>query len=288
MIDSKLDFIGSYVNSTNAASGSKFDANANVTSKNICTLTSELFKGEMIQINRRLMQHKLTDLYGDALAQEYIRQLESHEIYAHDETSLMPYCASITMYPFLTNGLVALGGESKAPRHLASFCGSFVNLVFAVSSNFAGAIATVEFLAYFDYFARKDFGDAYLDTHREIVEAHFQQVVYSINQPAAARNYQSVFWNISVYDEHYFESLLGDFVFPMTWEKPHWPTIERLQDHFLTWFNHERERAVLTFPVVTAAMLVKDGKPVDEKFARMCAKQLAEGNSFFCLPVRKC
>lgn len=49
----------------------------------------------------------------------------------------------------------------------------------------------------------------------------------------------------------------------------------------MKWFNKEREKAVLTFPVVTAAMLVKDGKPVDNEFANMCAQELSEGNSFF-------
>lgn len=281
MIKEKLDFIEEYIKSSNAATGSKFDANANVTSKNICTLQGEMYKKESIQVNRAMMHDQITKDFGVEVADEYIRQLESHEIYAHDETSLSPYCASITMYPFLLDGLKQLGGESKAPKHLTSFCGSFINLVFAVSSQFAGAVATVEWLAYFDYFARKDYGDDYLNTHSEIVESCFQQVVYSINQPAAARNYQSVFWNISIYDEHYFESLLGDLVFPETFDKCKWESIKQLQEYFLTWFNKEREEAVLTFPVVTAAMLIKDGKPVDEEFARMCSQQLAEGNSFF-------
>lgn len=277
----KLAYIEEYLGASNAATGSKFDANANVTSKNICTLQGELFKKEFIQINRAMMHRKISDLFDSSLADEYIRQLESHEIYAHDETSLSPYCASITMYPFLLDGLVKLGGESKAPRHLSSFCGSFINLVFAVSSQFAGAVATVEFLAYFDHFARKDYGDDYLNTHPEVINACFQQVVYSINQPAAARNYQSVFWNISIYDEHYFDSLLGELVFPETYDKCKWSSIKTLQDYFLTWFNKEREKAILTFPVVTAAMLVSDGKPVDEDFAQMCARQMAEGSSFF-------
>lgn len=277
----KLTYIEDYLRASNAATGSKFDANANVASKNICTLQGELFKKEFIQINRAMMHRKISELFDTSLADEYIRQLESHEIYAHDETSLSPYCASITMYPFLLDGLVKLGGESKAPRHLASFCGSFINLVFAVSSQFAGAVATVEFLAYFDHFARKDYGDDYLNTHTEVINACFQQVVYSINQPAAARNYQSVFWNISIYDEHYFDSLLGELVFPETYDKCKWSSIKTLQDYFLTWFNKEREKAVLTFPVVTAAMLVSDGKPVDEDFAQMCARQMAEGSSFF-------
>lgn len=70
----------------------------------------------------------------------------------HDETSLKPYCTSISMYLFLIDGLTKLGGESQAPQHLEKFCGEFVKLVFAVSSQFAGALATVEFMMYFDHF----------------------------------------------------------------------------------------------------------------------------------------
>ena len=46
------------------------------------------------------------------------------------------------------------------------------------------------------------------------IDDYFAQVVYSINQPAAARDYQSVFWNISIFDKFYFDSLFSDFRFP--------------------------------------------------------------------------
>ncbi|MCF6167876.1 anaerobic ribonucleoside-triphosphate reductase [Lutibacter sp.] len=279
-ITKKIAFIENYINSNNAADGSLLDANANVSSKNIATMEAELNKDINIQVNRQLVKNKIRNLFGDNLANEYIRQIEAHEIYVHDETSLKPYCVSISMYPFLFDGLTKLGGESKAPQHLESFCGEFVNLVFAISSQFAGALATVEFLLYFDYFARKDFGDDYLKTNKKSVENHLQHAVYAINQPAAARGYQSVFWNVSLYDEQYFNSMFGDFVFPdMT--KPKWDSVKKFQQFFMKWFNKEREKAVLTFPVVTAAMLVNEGKPVDTEFANMCAEELSEGNSFF-------
>lgn len=279
-LEKKIEFIKNYLGSKNAADGSKLDANANVSSKNLATMEAEINKDINVQINRGLVSDKINELFGRDLSLEYIRQIENHEIYVHDETSLKPYCASINMYPFLLDGLTTMGGESKAPKHLESFCGSFVNLVFAVSSQFAGAVATVEFLMYFDYFARKDYGDNYLETHPNIIANHLQHVVYAINQPAAARGYQSVFWNISVYDKFYFRSLFGDFVFP-DMSKPSEDNVMNLQSFFMTWFNKERESAVLTFPVVTAAMLVKDGKPRDKQFSFMCSKELSEGNSFF-------
>ncbi|WP_343329404.1 anaerobic ribonucleoside-triphosphate reductase [Polaribacter staleyi] len=279
-VNQKINFIQNYINASNAADGSKIDANANVSSKNIATMEAELNKDINVQVNRQLVKNKIEQLFDKNLANEYVRQIEAHEIYVHDETSLKPYCTSISMYPFLFDGLTKLGGESKAPQHLESYCGEFVNLVFAISSQFAGALATVEFLLYFDYFARKDFGNDYLNSNTKTVSNHLQHAVYAINQPAAARGYQSVFWNISLYDEKYFDSLFGEFVFPdMT--KPQWESLKKLQLFFMKWFNKEREKAVLTFPVVTAAMLVKKGKPVDTEFANMCATELSEGNSFF-------
>lgn len=196
-VTKKINFIDHYINSSNAADGSKVDANANVTSKNIATMEAELNKDINIQVNRALVKRKIAFLFGEELANEYTRQIESHEIYVHDETSLKPYCVSISMYPFLFDGLTKIGGESRAPKHLESFCGEFVNLVFAISSQFAGALATVEFLMYFDYFASKDYGEDYLETNQKLIDNHLQHVVYAVNQPAAARGYQSVFWNIS-------------------------------------------------------------------------------------------
>lgn len=279
-IATKINYINNYMKKSNAADASKLDANANVTTKNIATLESEINKDINIQINRAMVSNKIKFLFGDGLANEYIRQIEDHEIYVHDETSLKPYCVSVTMYPLLIDGMTKLGGESKAPEHLGSFCGTFINFVFAVSSQFAGAVATVEFLMYFDHFARKDFGNDYLRTNKKEIFSAFQQVVYSINQPAAARGYQSVFWNISCYDENYFNSMFKDFVFP-DGDMPAWNSVAQLQKEFLIWFRKEREKSLLTFPVVTCALLTEEGTIKDKQFEEVLAGELSLGNSFF-------
>ncbi len=279
-LNGKLRFMDDYIAATNAADGSKMDANANVTHKNIATMENELMKDFLVQVNRAQVSRKISALFGAEWAQEYIRQIEAHEIYVHDETSLKPYCVSVTLYPFLRDGLAKLGGESQAPKHLASFCGSFVNLAFAISAQFAGAVATVEFLTSFRLFRPPRLWRRLSKHHAHEVANHLQHVVYSINQPAAARGYQSVFWNISLYDAHYFEAMFGDFVFP-DFTKPEWQSVARLQNYFLKWFNQERSKSVLTFPVVTAAMLTDNGECKDKQFADEMAQELAEGNSFF-------
>lgn len=279
-LEAKANFIQDYMKANNAADGSTVDANANVSNKNISTLMAELHKDFNIQIKRYLVSRKIASMFGEDLAKEYNRQIEEHEIYANDESGLAPYCVSITMYPFLLNGLKDLGGESSAPQHLASFCGSFVNLIFAISSQFMGAVASTEWLNCFDFYARKDYGDDYLEKYPDLIKNCFQQVIYSINQPAAARGYQSVFWNISIFDHPYFESIFGDFRFP-DGSAPNYDTLAKLQAFFMDWFNEERRKALLTFPVVTAAMLTDGKKPVDEEFLDMCAEQDSKGNSFF-------
>lgn len=281
-IEEKIKYIDHYIHSQNSASGSLVDANANVDTKNIGILEAEMYKPDTIQVNRALVQRKLTEMYGEKLAEKYIEDIEEHRIYIHDETSLRPYCASITLFPFLLHGTKPLGGTSEAPKNIHSFCGSFVNLVYQVASGFAGAIATVEFLLYFDYFAKKTWGDDYIDLHTADVRQSLQGVVYALNQPASARGNQSVFWNISVLDHFYFEQLFGGFKFPDGTQPVYEGTFRKLQMFFMEWFRQERERALLTYPVLTASLLVDaEGKPKDKHFAWACAEEMSKGLSFF-------
>ncbi|WP_370842313.1 anaerobic ribonucleoside-triphosphate reductase [Megasphaera sp.] len=281
-IGEKIKYIDHYIHSQNSASGSLVDANANVDTKNIGILEAEMYKPDTIQVNRALVQRKLTEMYGEKLAEKYIEDIEEHRIYIHDETSLRPYCASITLFPFLLHGTKPLGGTSEAPKNIHSFCGSFVNLVYQVASGFAGAIATVEFLLYFDYFAKKTWGTDYIDLHTADVRQALQGVVYALNQPASARGNQSVFWNISVLDRFYFEQLFGGFKFPDGTQPVYEGSFRKLQMFFMEWFRQERERALLTYPVLTASLLVDaEGKPKDKHFAWACAEEMSKGLSFF-------
>lgn len=290
----KLKFLADYVDAANAATGSKYDANANVENKNIATLIGELPKSGFIRLNRRLLTDRIKKMYGKELADRYIDLLTHHFIYKNDETSLANYCASITMYPWLLGGTVSIGGNSTAPSNLKSFCGGFINMVFMVSSMLSGACATPEFLMYLNYFIGKDYGKDYWKepdrvvdlslrqkTMDKIVTDCFEQIVYSLNQPTGARNYQSVFWNIAYYDRPYFESIFGEFRFP-DGSEPDWEGLKWLQKRFMRWFNAERTKTVLTFPVETMALLYdKEGQFVDKEMADFTAEMYAEGHSFF-------
>ena len=292
-IADQLKFLTGYCNATNAATGSKYDANANVEHKNIATLIGELPKKSFIQLNRKLLTDQIKAMYGKELADEYIDLLTHHFIYKNDETSLANYCASITMYPWLLNGTIGIGGNSKAPTNLKSFCGGFINMVFMVSSMLSGACATPEFLMYMNYFIGKEYGVDYWQhpdkqadlslkerSIDKIITDCFEQIVYSLNQPTGARNFQAVFWNIAYYDKFYFESLFGEFRFP-DGSKPDWNGLNWLQKRFMKWFNEERTKTVLTFPVETMALLTENNEPKDNEWGDFTAEMYSEGHSFF-------
>ncbi|MDR1810243.1 MAG: anaerobic ribonucleoside-triphosphate reductase, partial [Prevotella sp.] len=289
----KLNFLMEYCDARNAATGSKYDANANVENKNLATLMGELPKSNFIRLNRRLLTGRLKEMYGKEAADKYLDLLNNHYIYKNDETSLANYCASITMYPWLINGTLSIGGNSKAPTNLKSYCGGFINMVFMVSSMLSGACATPEFLMYLNYFIGMEYGREYYKEADKIVDFSlkkrtidkvitdcFEQIVYSINQPTGARNFQAVFWNISYYDRFYFESLFGEFVFP-DGSRPDWDSLNWLQKRFMKWFNRERLRSILTFPVETMALLTENGDAKDKEYADFTAEMYAEGHSFF-------
>ena len=289
----KLKFLTDYCKEANAATSSKYDANANVEHKNIATLIGEFPKSSFIRLNRRLLTDRIKQMYGKELADEYIEKLNHHFIYKNDETSLANYCASITMYPWLIGGTSSIGGNSSKPTNLKSFCGGFVNMVFMVSSMLSGACATPEFLMYLNYFIGKEYGKDYWQNADKVVDLSlkqrtidkmitdcFEQIVYSINQPTGARNYQAVFWNIAYYDKPYFESLFGNFMFP-DGSQPDWDGLSWLQKRFMKWFNKERTKTVLTFPVETMALLSKDGDVIDKEWGDFTAEMYSEGHSFF-------
>lgn len=363
-VNKKIEFINKYKGTKNTADAT-IDDNSNVGGKNIGILNAEIHKEDNIEVSRGMVMGKLSELYPDFDPKQYVYDLESHIMYKHDESSfagaIAPYCVSMSMYPFLTNGIKEIGGLSARPENLDSFCGMYVNLIFATSAMFAGAVATSEALLYFDYFARKEWEDNYykesdsfykigyklrkllnashywtnsiteLEEHdfgseelnllrddivfnskrplteeelnlwrenvkenpdfsvkvgdgtrtiRSQIHQYFQQIIYSINQPAAARGLQSAFVNFSYFDKPFFEGMFGEFYFP-DGTQPKWESLCWLQKEFMRWFNKERSRCLLTFPVESFALVYKNGKFLDEESADFVEEEYARGHSFF-------
>ena len=361
-VESKKKFIEKYKKATNTANAT-IDDNSNVSNKNVAILNSEIHKEDNIQISRGMIMDKLKEIYPNFNAKNYIKDLEHHIIYKHDESSfagaIASYCLSMTMYPFLTNGVRDIGGLSASPKNIDSFCGMFCNLLFAIGPQFAGAIAVSEALLYFTYFAKKEWGDDFYEnpdafykigtklrnllnkshywtnnikelaehdfgsdelnklrdeivyetekplseeelkeyaknikedpnyvlklgdgtrTIRGQIHQYWQQIIYTINQPA--RNNQSLFTNFSYFDKPFFEGMFGNFYFP-DGTQPDWESLKWIEKEFMQWFNNERLRCLLTFPVESFTLLFKDGKFEDEEMFNFVCEEYARGHSFF-------
>lgn len=205
-IRERLDYMDNYINSgSNAATSSETDGNSNVTIKNVANLEGEVYKTTNRIIQRQRMKDKLNEMFPE-VAKQYEKDLNHHIIYAHDEAStpvLKNYCMAVSLFPLLENGTSTMDGlNTTAPKNLDSFCGQFINLVFLLSSQCKGACGFAEFFNFFEYFCVKEWGDNFHLRENEIIDIKgrtikdrihqsFQNIIYSINQCAGNRSYQS-------------------------------------------------------------------------------------------------
>ena len=298
-ITNRIDYMKRYTDSMeNAASSSETDANANVQIKNVSNLEGEVYKITNRTIQRKRMKDKLKELFPEVYKQ-YEIDLNHHIIYAHDESStptLKNYCEAVSLYPLVMNGTGDMDGlGTKPPTNLSSFCGQLINLTFLLSAQCKGAVAFGEFFNFFDYFCVKEWGSDYHTKLNEYADAEsclhrktikdriyqsFQNIVYSWNQPAGNRGFQSPFINISYYDSNYWHALFNDFKFP-DGSSSSWERVSVIQKLFMQWFNKERTKTLLTFPVESMSLL-SDGKDIiDQDYKQFTAQMLSEGHSFF-------
>lgn len=295
-IKERVDYMDNYAHSMeNAASSSETDANANVAIKNVANLDGEVYKTLNRQIQRYRMKKKLKEIFPE-VAEQYEKDLNHHIIYQHDEASspaIKNYCEAVSLYPLAMEGTSGMDGlGATAPKNLSSFCGQFCNLAFLLSAQCKGAVAFGEFFNFIDYYCAKDFGEDYHKRTDEIASVYpkrtigdtihqaFQQIIYGINQPAGNRSYQSPFTNISYYDCNYWHAMFDDFCFP-DGSKPVWDRVNFLQKDFMKWFNMERTKTMLTFPVETMALLSNGYDIMDKEYKDFTAEMYAEGHSFF-------
>ena len=299
ILKDRLSYMMGYIKSSdNAATSSEEDSNANVSTKNVANLNGETYKNLNRRLQRMWVRNKLKEMFPE-VAKQYEKDLENHIIYTHDESSFsVPtnYCEAVSLYPLLLHGTSTMDGlRTTPPKNLNSFCGQLVNLTFLLAAQCKGAVSFGEFFNFFDYFCVKEWGDNWdsileesassevnnnQKTVRQVIEQAFQQIVFSWNQPAGNRSFQSPFINISYYDSNYWKALFEDFSFP-DGSKPEWRRVDLLQKMFMKWFNATRKKTLMAFPVETMALLT-DGKDViDKNYKDFTAEMWHEGHSFF-------
>ena len=295
----KVSYQDKYVSSTeNAATSSETDGNANVVSKNVATLESEDRKRENREIQRYRMKKQLKKMFPE-VASQYVKDLNSHIIYTHDEAStsvLKQYCMAVSLYPLMLEGVGNIDGVTPSePNDLQSFSGQVTNLIFLLSSQCKGAVAVGSYFIALNYYIIKEYGPEWYNkldcistsdhslirrSIKDSIYKAFKQFVWGINQPAGNRSYQSPFTNVSYYDKTYFESMFGEFYYP-DGSQPEWKAIDTVQRLFMDWFNKVRLKQVLTFPVETFAMVHDGTDIIDKEYKDLCAEMYAKGHSFF-------
>lgn len=298
LLSEKLQYMYKYMNSSdNAANLSNTDDNANASLKTAATLKSELYKDTARLVSRACMKEFLKNIKSQ-YRDDFVKDLDSHIIYQHDEQDVpLPYCSAYTLYPLVCDGTDSIDGtKNKPPKRLSSFCGQFCNLVFLLSAQKKGAGAYGEFFNFFSWYCVKEWGEDYYlhendyvtdnsicktpRTVGDIIDQHFQQVTYYINQPAQNRGVQSPFTNFNVFDSYYWHAMFDGFRFP-DGTQPDWNAVSWLQKRYMRWLNIERTKTLLTFPVMTVCLLT-DGTDVrDKDYKDFVTTQWAEGDSFF-------
>jgi len=185
----------------------------------------------------------------------------SHNCYAYDLEKLV------------TDGLYFISNfNSQPPQHLATytdFVGEFVSWTCNRSS---GAVGLPSFLIYSFYFWNKDVKSGHFVKSPEYYRDQcFQEIIYRLNQPFLRSGIQSAFTNFSIFDKDYLEALFGGKEFPDgSFVMSYIDEILEYQKAFMEVVSEVRSQNMMTFPVLTYALLHKDGKFVNEDFAKWC------------------
>lgn len=283
---SYTDFIDNFVDKQTVADAS-IDGNANVGTKDVCSLEAEMDKPHSKLLAFNKIFYELNKRYGFKTANEWLKMEWDGHFYLHDAASstMKPYCFAYDIEDLVTRGLYFVNNfNPQPPKHLTTYTDFVGEFVSWASNRTSGACGLPSFLVYSFYFWKKDCENKYYTlSPEEYRDQEFQRIVYKLNQPYLRVN-QSAFTNFSIFDRPYLESLFGGKEFPDgTYMIDFIDEIIEYQKAFMKVVSETRSNNMMTFPVLTYALLRQDGKFVDEEFAKWCCEhnmQWADSNFF--------
>lgn len=185
----------------------------------------------------------------------------SHNCYAYDLTRLA------------TEGLFFLSNyNNQAPQHLTTFTDDVIEYISYMCNRSSGAVGIPNILIWTFYFWKHDVENGYYIKDPDYyIRQTFQKFIYRMNQPFL-RTDQSAFVNVSIFDRNYVESLFGGVQYPDgTFVIDYVDELIEHQKVFMEVVSQVRSENMFTFPVLTYSLLYRDGKFVDEDFARWCS-----------------
>ena len=280
------DFIDNFIDKQTVADAS-IDGNANVGTKDICSLVTEMNKPHSKLLAFNKIFYEIKKKYGLKRAKQWLNAEYTGFYYLHDaaSTTFVPYCFAYDIEELVNKGLYFIDNfNAQPPKHLTTFTDFVGEFVSWVSNRSSGACGLPSFLVYSYYFWKKDVEEGYYVKSPEYYrDQEFQRIIYKLNQPYLRVN-QSAFTNFSIMDESYLESIFGGKTFPDgSYMIDEIDNIIEYEKAFMEVVSEIRAKNVMTFPVLTYSLLRKDGKFINEEFAKWCCKhnmKWADSNFF--------
>jgi len=274
------DFIDAFVDKNVA--DVTIDSNANASNKDIASFRTE--KGKSIDkvIAANKIFYELKKEYGLKTAKEWLETEYTGGFYLHDfpSTTYVPYCYAYDLSRLAREGLFFLKNyNSKPPKHLTTFIDDVIEFISFMSNRSSGAVGIPNILVWTYYFWKKDCETGYVINNDDYyIRQSFQKLIYRLNQPFM-RVDQSAFVNVSIFDREYYEALFGGLEFPDgTFAIDYVEEFIEHQKVFMEVVSEIRQENMFTFPVLTYSLLYKNGKFVDEEFARWCSDHNCKWN----------
>lgn len=274
------DFINGFVDKNVA--DVTIDSNANASNKDIRSLMSEKGKSEDKLFSFNKIFYELKKKYGLATAREWLEAEYSGAFYLHDAhtATYMPYCYAYDLTRLAKEGLFFLRNyNNEPPKHLTTFIDDVIEFISFMSNRSSGAVGIPNILIWTYYFWKKDCEEGFVIKNPDYyIRQNFQKLIYRLNQPFM-RIDQTAFVNVSIFDREYIQSLFGGVEYPdgtLVIDN-----VEELIAHqkiFMEVVSEIRSVNLFTFPVLTYSLLYKDGKFVDEEFARWCSDHNVQWN----------
>lgn len=288
--DSQLsytDFIDNFVDKATVADAS-IDGNANVGHKDIVSLENEMSKPHSKLLGANKIFYEIQKKYGFKTAVDWLVNEWDGHLYLHDfyNSSYKSYCFAYDIEELINRGLYFIEGfNAQPPKHLITYTDFVAEFISWCCNRTSGAVGTPSFLVYSYYFWKKDIACNYYQHSPEYYrDQEFQRIIYKLNQPFLRGGIQSAFTNFSIFDRPYLEALFGGKQYPDgTYIIDCIDDILEYQKSFMSVLGKIRESNMMTFPVMTYALLRENGKFVDEDFAKWCCEhnmRWADSNFF--------
>ena len=216
----------------------------------------------------------------------YCAVVPGSQSFTLDGNLLTHNCFAYDIEELVKRGLYFIEGfNAQPPKHLITYTDFVSEFISWCCNRTSGAVGIPSFLIYSYYFWKKDVESGFCQHDPNYYrDQEFQRIIYKLNQPYLRGGIQSAFTNFSIFDRPYLEALFGGKEFPDgTFIIDSIDEIREYQKDFMRILSNIRSQNMMTFPVMTYALLRKNGKFVDEDFAKWCCEhnmKWADSNFF--------